>query len=195
MSRVRLTPLFFVLFSFGFLSLPSSAQITNVTADQGPPVPGVGHDYVKMLNETVNPATGTVSIRIGVPVPPARGMTIPFAFGYDSNAEHHQVSSGYWDNTSYLGRGGWSYVVPNLTFQEKTLIYNPPGGGVPYTCHFLNDHVFQDPSGITHNLALAIFQPSGNQNCQWPSSQPSNVLTGGAAWVSGGDPWVQAVTV
>jgi RHS repeat-associated protein len=176
-------------------SLVAQAQITNVTADQGTPVPGVGHDYLKMLNETVNPATGTVSIRISVPVPQSRGITIPFTFGYDSNAEHHRNGANFWDNSSYLGKGGWSYIVPNLSFQEKTLTYTPQGGHIPYTCHFLNDHVFQDPSGTTHNLALAIFQPSGNQNCQWPSSQPSNVLAGGAAWVAGGDPWVQAVTV
>ena len=32
-----------------------------MTGDQASPVEGAGHDYIKMLNETVNPATGSVS--------------------------------------------------------------------------------------------------------------------------------------
>jgi RHS repeat-associated protein len=50
------------------------------------PVPGSGHDYLKMLNETVNPASGALSIRIEAPVPHQRGeVNFPFyIFGYDS---------------------------------------------------------------------------------------------------------------
>ncbi len=33
-------------------------QITNVTNDQSRPIPGAGHDYIKLFSETVNPATG-----------------------------------------------------------------------------------------------------------------------------------------
>jgi hypothetical protein len=57
-----------------FLAASLSAQITNIAPDQTPPIEGAGHDYIKMLNETVNPATGAVSIRIGVPVPPQSGF-------------------------------------------------------------------------------------------------------------------------
>ena len=52
-------------------------QITNVSNDQSTPIPGAGHDYIKMLNETVNPALGSVSIRIDVPTPKGRGMACP----------------------------------------------------------------------------------------------------------------------
>ena len=48
------------------------AQITNVTNDTSTPIPGAGHDYVKMLSETVNPAIGSVSLRISVPMPKGR---------------------------------------------------------------------------------------------------------------------------
>jgi len=37
------------------------AQITNVTNQTSTPIPGAGHDYIHMLNETVNPANGSVS--------------------------------------------------------------------------------------------------------------------------------------
>jgi hypothetical protein len=63
----------------------SRAQIANVTDSTSTPVPGLGHDYIHMLAETVNPANGSVSLRIHVPLPPGRNLTLPFAFAYDSN--------------------------------------------------------------------------------------------------------------
>src|SRR5205807_1984436 len=50
-----------------FLCLTASVgrgQITNVTNDQSTPIQGAGHDYIKMLSETVNPANGSVSVRL-----------------------------------------------------------------------------------------------------------------------------------
>src|SRR5947208_13519232 len=62
---------------FGWQSSPLSwAQITKPTSDQAPPVPGTGQHHVGTLNESVNPATGAVSIRIDAGVPAARGITV-----------------------------------------------------------------------------------------------------------------------
>src|SRR5438874_7793061 len=122
--------------------IPNTAhsQITNVTSDQAAPVPGVGHNYIKMLNETVNPATGSVSIRISVPIAPGRGITVPFSFGYDSNVARHKSGPASWtDNASYLGKGGWSYAVPYLNFQSHQITYNPGGGGAPVQCTYYVD--------------------------------------------------------
>ncbi|MFZ0732888.1 MAG: hypothetical protein WAM79_11235 [Candidatus Sulfotelmatobacter sp.] len=60
------------------------AQMPISTSTTSTPIPGVGHDYLGVLAETVNPANGSLSIRIGTPMPPARGMTVPFYFAYDS---------------------------------------------------------------------------------------------------------------
>lgn len=183
---------FLLFFSvFALFARPMWAQITNVTSDQAPPLPGVGHDYVKMLNETVNPANGAVSIRISTPVPGARGFKLPFAFGYDSNAALHLESSTMSDNSGILSKNGWSYVLPALFFQEHEIEYTPQGGGGQSTCYFFNDYVFQDPSGTTHNLGLAVFQPNNTVNCTYLPGQQSEY---GPTVLSGGDPWVQAVT-
>src|ERR1700689_2152569 len=49
------------------------------------PVPNAGHNYIQDLNETVNPANGSVSIRIQAPVPDERGLNFPvYAYSYDS---------------------------------------------------------------------------------------------------------------
>ena len=105
-------------------------QITNVTDDQSAPAPGTGHDYFKMLSETVNPANGSVSLRIGVPVPESRGITIPFSFAYDSNGVHHFIPVAnqpgwlvWTSNNTFISQGGWSYSVPLVSqmYQTRTV--------------------------------------------------------------------------
>jgi len=49
-----------------------SGQISSVNNTTSTPVPGSGHDYVHMLNETVNPSNGSLSLRIQVPMPKGR---------------------------------------------------------------------------------------------------------------------------
>jgi RHS repeat-associated protein len=70
-------------------ALPSSAQqidVSGINVAQTP-LPGSGHDYIKMLQETVNPANGSLSVRIEAPVPKQRGdVNYPYyIFGYDSS--------------------------------------------------------------------------------------------------------------
>src|SRR3954462_15355122 len=97
------------------------AQITRPTAEQAPPVSGTGQHHAGGLSESVNPATGALSIRINTEVAPARGLTVPFAFGYDSNSAQHITGGlGLTDNSSYLGQGGWSYIVPMLSEIQNT---------------------------------------------------------------------------
>jgi hypothetical protein len=59
------------------LGVAASAQIPSVTDVTAPPTPGVGHETIQDNVETVNPANGSLSIRIGVPLPPSRGVNIP----------------------------------------------------------------------------------------------------------------------
>jgi hypothetical protein len=61
------------------------AQIANVTDVESVPIPGAGRDYVGFLQETVNPANGSLSVRIAVPIPEGRKLTTPFSFAYDSD--------------------------------------------------------------------------------------------------------------
>src|SRR5271154_7424104 len=114
MARVRaFLPLvhFLVFASFAlFLTRVAKCQILNVGDDTSTPIEGAGHDYIKMLSETVNPANGSVSLRIQVPTPKGRGITIPFSFAYDSNSVYHLLPDYYpnygqvsWtSNTGYL---------------------------------------------------------------------------------------------
>lgn len=100
---------FFPLLAFVSFTLLSTshvhAQVTNVDNTTCTPIPGVGHDYIHLLSETVNPANGSVSLRIQVPMPKGRGITIPFSFGYDSNGVHHLLAGAvpgwaFWGSSS-----------------------------------------------------------------------------------------------
>jgi RHS repeat-associated protein len=155
----------------------TQAQITAVGDDTSTPIPGAGHDYIKLLNETVNPANGSLSVRIDVPMPKGRGLTLPFSFNYDSNGVNHLLPTGgggslnWVANTAYLAQGGWAYSVPS--FADNVVTSSSPTG----TCYYATDFMFQDATGGRHALGLAVggmFQ-LGNQQVQCGL----NVSTGG----------------
>ncbi len=47
----------------------AQGQLTNVDDATAVPIEGAGHDYIKALSDTVNPANGSVSLRINLPIP------------------------------------------------------------------------------------------------------------------------------
>ncbi|MGH9356433.1 MAG: hypothetical protein ACRD10_09915, partial [Terriglobia bacterium] len=67
-----------MLISLSFLivfTVSCWGQVISASSDQSTPIPGAGHDYIHMLTETVNPADGSLSVRIHVPVPKGRLLT------------------------------------------------------------------------------------------------------------------------
>src|SRR6185312_11586041 len=68
-----------LILGLGFCSEIRGQSIAGaVNAETATPVPGAGHNYVNLLNETVDPASGNVSISIAPPMPKGRGITVPF---------------------------------------------------------------------------------------------------------------------
>jgi|SRR5579859_875753 len=173
-QRLSLRAVVFVLFVL-VNAFTCWGQIQSPTYDQMPPVPGVGHDYIKLLNETVQPATGAVSIRIGVPMPPGRGITVPFAFGYDSSSAHSGV--GYGGNFGW----GWNYTIPTLYETTQNSVGPAPNNIV---CHWFSNYLFTDMQGTTHALGLVTSPDDGKaRGCSTPT-----------AFLLAGDASVEAVT-
>lgn len=138
--RCLLLSLASLLLSLG----PSFAQISNVTDVEATPIPGAGHNYIGVLNETVNPANGSLSLRINVPVPKGRGLTLPFSIAYDSNgAVPTAISVGAFPPFFQLG---WSLSVPMLTSQVFTYHRNEEA------CTIHTGYVFYDANGNRHSL-------------------------------------------
>jgi RHS repeat-associated protein len=158
------------------------------------PIPGAGHDYIHFLSETVDPANGSVSVRINVPDVKGRQFSLPFSFSYDSNgvqalAPYFTGAPGggngsIWTNSSFSGsfltKGGWSYSMPllsNLFMQKKVVAAGSPQP----PCDIITDFEFQDPAGTRHLLPLfrdACLGEVGSANdagdgrliAHWPSA-------------------------
>src|SRR5579883_897255 len=139
-----------------------SAQLSSVTGDVAPPLPG-NHNYINGLNETIVPGSGALNIHIGLEMPDGRDLTVPFAIDYNSNQEHAFVGQiapmdqFQADNTSLLSQGGWTYQFPTLQAREHSVkVPIQPGNPEPqfYTCYYYTDYRFADLAGTPHMLNL-----------------------------------------
>jgi hypothetical protein len=157
------------------------SQITNITNDQSAPTQGVGHEYIQMLNETVSPSNGSVSLRLEAQTPLARGISIPFGFTYDSGGviravgtvANTFVASG--QDTSFLQQNGWGYAVPRITDEVITAAANAYSSNGT-TCQVHTGFVFSDSSGERHALGLAL----ANQTlCTAVQANGQDVTVGG----------------
>jgi RHS repeat-associated protein len=157
---------------------PTLAQVMNVDDLTATPVVGVGHDYIHLLDETVNPANGSVNLSIKVPMPKGRVLAIPFAITYNSNGENQlynygNENYGWLTNQSYLAQGGWGYSLPSLTYAQGSS--SSPQG----TCRWGADYVFTDASGSPHSLYLEVGGSAVFSGVPGIVQCGNNVLSGG----------------
>ena len=161
-------------------------QIVNVSNSTATPTAGVGRDYIKQLQETVDPASGSLSVRIGVPVPPGRGLTLPFAFSYDSNSASLVVSQPgrmAWSyNRNIFANGSWSNTLPSLT--SALVQWQDPSKPNPPPCFASTGYMFQDASGARHSLGLSAILNAG--------LSPSCLTSHWTNYFTGGDDFLQA---
>jgi RHS repeat-associated protein len=173
------------------------AQLPPVSNTTSTPIPGAGHDYLGGPAETVNPANGSVSIRLPVILPISRGITLPFSFAYDTSGVSYVgllPTTGYgsarWQSPSGAvnpwTQGGWNHSVPTTSVTLLTWKTLVDGGPTKVTCQALVNFVFQDARGNRHNLGLTDFSDFGNNGpCtlnsnDWPKGfQGQSVSQGG----------------
>jgi len=173
------------------------AQVINLDDTTAPPTQGIGHDFIKMFNETVNPANGSLSLRIELPLPEARGLQIPVAELYNSSGVAHVIpdccgsQGGMWVTDTQLTNGsGWSFSVPTLTaVLGVTSFQNPGPPPTTDTCTYISSYVMQDLNGTAHSLPISIAQShdGGSGTCGLVPNFPEQIL-------SGADDFFQAVT-
>ena len=159
--------------------------VTNLTST---PVPGAGHSYLSDMNEIVNPANGSLSVRIEVPRPKERGLNYPiFAYLYDSNNQfsvQYPVqfdTSGGCEGNSGTGPGacvvyvhGPSLLTPNqqtmnsgpntLTWAVQSYTYYL--AYAPKTCTVQTGYVYEDPAGVSHPLGITVPTSGTDTICQ-----------------------------
>lgn len=114
----------------------ADAQVLTLTNSTASPIPGAGHGYIYLLNETVNPANGSVSVNISLPMPKGRGIHLPVSINYDSGQvvitsptvtqiQEYDVATNFagvmWlNNVDLLSSSGWVYGLPfaNWTYGQ-----------------------------------------------------------------------------
>lgn len=177
--RLKLcVPLFLVAASF---AVAQSSLVPPGTAYTALPEPGTGHDYIQGLSETVDPSTGALTIRIAIPMPPSRGLALPFNIVFNSNfwltggtpispimfndiSTSAVVGTGA-GNESQLG--GWSNTLPWAGYTQVSQVMqspllentlNPQG---LVTCYYNVNWTFHDSTGAAKGLGLYTV-PWGN---------------------------------
>ncbi len=166
------------------LLLPmAGAQIYTMTNATSAPTPGVGHDFIHLLNETVSPANGTVSVNINFPMPKGRGIDLPFSINYNSGQAivsdpfavgfyNYSVYTYYngivwYANIDLLSTGGWTYGLPFANWATGKVSaqgsYHDPNGQNTY-CPNTTGYVFRDMSGGSHPLYLGAAGSTSSNN-------------------------------
>ena len=145
------------ILSLAFVSV-AVGQLTSIGNDVARPVPGRGHDYIAMLAETVNPANGSVNIKIPLPTPNARGFSLPVSLLYNSGSVHRFASGAAGggqmiQDASSISSSGWGDSLPYASATFVTLQLGD--GKADDTCQFSSSYVFYGPAGDSHMLGLA----------------------------------------
>ena len=161
--------------------------------DVARPVEGAGHDYIHALAETVNPANGTVNLKLALPTPLGRGLSMPFAVSYNSGQVHYfgsnfpgcgSLDSGQCAGGSGLNnsRNGWSDTLPYAVVPSERVPLYPSQSNS--WCTVSTSYNFYDPTGVGHSLGIAYIsgvQGSGtyqNQNaCNSIYYSPTSCFT------------------
>jgi len=173
-------------FVLGWLYLLSAAlpgvlfgQIAEVTSITSTPIAGSGHDYLHDLSEIVNPANGSVSIRIAAPTPHERRADSPiYAYTYDTNGQFIVTFEGqvqaigggeelvvlgpnFADPATTGGNFTGSFGAGSVSYQKTAFSYcsNPTGSGGCGTtiyCTYQGGFVATDPSGGRHTLGVGF---------------------------------------
>jgi YD repeat-containing protein len=191
--------LFFCLLTLFFASLNArSGFAQTATYSIVKPQPNFGRDYINLLNESVDPATGIVNIRINLPLPKQRGFNLPFSFLYDSGVgglftAAQTVSQGMAgiiasapssNGCTESGAVGWHYTFPCLSTTESD--YSITLGDAYTTtisCLQMGNYVFYDPLGNAHQLRIRIGQTdAGSQTGSCDDT--ASTVTGIGTYVS-----------
>jgi hypothetical protein len=143
---------------------PVMAQVPDPVVAAQAPIPGSGHNYIGLATETVNPADGSLTFDLPLPLPPGRGLSFPYSIHYNSGLMYYLSAYGYSGSTfpalTWVPTPQSSYPVsiPFLSFQAaiENAFYSQSGNeGQISTCHqcdWTTGFVFQGLDGVQYPL-------------------------------------------
>jgi hypothetical protein len=128
-------------------SSPAVAQVPDPVVAASTSTPGSGHNYIGLANETVNPADGSLTFDLPMPLPPGRGISLPFSIHYDSGLMYYL--SPYNDLTSTFPALNWTLT---------------PGSSAPFSIPFLS---FSAQVETAYYYATGQGQTQAYEQCDW----------------------------
>jgi hypothetical protein len=176
------------LLAISSLLIPSvvRSQVADPVTTALAPVPGVGHNYIGIGAETVNPADGSISFELPIQTPPGRQLSFPFGIRFSSSelfSITNNTGAFYWviPQAPPFQLNGWSYELPNLTGAtvQTNQQPDPSGRGTDY-CLGSANVVFRGFQG-TQVLGAPPFTTIN----QWPyTPPPANISNALPCWAS-----------
>jgi RHS repeat-associated protein len=140
---------------------PASGQVATgqqANGETAVPAPGVGHNDIHLLSESVNLATGTVSLSVQFPSRTGGRFPNPLIYNSLGTPPFHVGMSQY--GIVDLERTFITPTnVPMATWSESSFI--PPQSPLPdapqqVQCSFATAFTFTDRFGVSHNLGLGV---------------------------------------
>ena len=165
-----------------------SGQVPDPVTAASAPIPGVGHNYIGMGAETVNPADGSVSFDLPLIPPTGRGLSFPFGIRYSSQEPFYLgTTTGYllWGSSPAppFELNGWSYELPSYTGAAviiSTKTVTNPNGTFTLNCDGTHNYIFRAFDGMQHHLGLSNnwLDPNNAYPYSCPPSDTGGGLSG-----------------
>jgi RHS repeat-associated protein len=160
-----LTPFFcFVSAIPGTASAQSTAPAYTANGANATPIPGAGHDYLHLLNETVDLGSGTVTVKVDFPTRPGRGISFPVFFQND--ATPWQLRQNPMPGSTALDFENHSHPGPAVATWNETVFKQGVQAGqstVFVNCNYATAFTFTGFDNVTHNLTLGAIATSPGQ--------------------------------
>jgi hypothetical protein len=175
--------------SFFVFTIIAAAQVPDPVMAAQAPTPDSCHNYIGLATETVNPAGGSVTFDLPLPLPLGRQLSLPFSIHYDSELMYYLSPYKNGGLTSTFPDLNWvplqsslgSMTLPFLSFQGEIqrAVCQATGQGQTTTCYQCNwttNFVFQGLNGVQYPLGQigaswsnTNYAPGGNPdpNCTY----------------------------
>lgn len=145
------------------------AQVPDSNAAAQTPIPDVGHQYIGIGAETVNPADGSLSFDLPIQPPPGRKLSFPFGIHYNSSERFSPSGTGpsvLW--VKFLAPpfqlNGWNYQLPVYTAQVFKSFWGLNPQQQSLFCDHTQNYVFRGFDGVQRNISLQAQWPDGGPN-------------------------------
>ncbi len=167
---------FFIVSAF-VLPIALLAQVSDPVVSAQAPIPGVGHHYIGIGAEIVNPADGSLTFDLPIQTPPGRQLSLPIGIHYSSPEQaaflpgQTKCTSGCsWYGPFAAGDyAGWSYGLPVYIAQAWVTGSAPGPACSPYPscqtidyCWGAGKYVFSAAAEGPHPLNLTNDWPDPN---------------------------------